>query len=201
MSTKEQIANMALRAIGVGKTISDLDTDTSAEAVACRTFWETIRDEVLSDFPWPFATKFATLGLVEEDPTDEYQYSYRYPSDCLKLRRILSGARHDSRQTRVHYRVGQDTQGKLIYTDEQDAQVEYTLRETNTERFPSDLVLALSYKLAAAIAPSNAKGDPFKLVEKMLSLYEMQIGKAKANAANEDQPDENPESQFIRERE
>lgn len=200
-STSTQICNMAIAHIGIGKRIANIESEQSAEANACRTFYEPLLEKILSDFDWPFATKFADLGLVEENPTDEWAYAYRYPSDCLKLRRIPSGLRTDNRQSRIPFKVGQDTSGGLIYTDKKDAQMEYTLSVSNVSRFPPDFALAFSYLLAAMITPSLCGSDRMKIAPGLYQLYESTISDAKASAMNEEQPDQVPESEMIRSRE
>lgn len=195
-----EIANLAISHLGIGKEIANIASDNSNEANACRRFYDTARDKVLGDFNWPFARKFAELGLVEADPTDEWAYSYRYPSDALKLRRILSGVRNDNRQSRVPYIVGQDDTGKLIYTDQQEAQMEYTKLITNVTFFSADFVVALSYLLAAYITPRIMGSDRFKMIPGFLQMYQAELMNAQANAANEQQDDLPVESEFIRER-
>src|SRR5688572_11149621 len=111
MASETEIANLALSHLGVGKEIANLETERSQEAVACRRFYDTARDATLRDFSWPFATKIAVLGLIEADPNDEWDYSYRYPSDCLQLRRILSGVRNDTRDSRVPFKLAHDDSG------------------------------------------------------------------------------------------
>lgn len=201
MSSSTEIANLALSHLGVSKEIANLETENSAEANACRRFYEISRDATLRDFPWPFATKFVALGLVAEDPTDEWKFSYRYPSDCLRLRRLLSGNRTDHRQSRASYKITRDSSGLLLYTDLEDAELEYTLKETDTGRFPSDFTMALSLRLAAYIAPRVAEEDPFQLGQRALQLYQFELSRAQASALNEEQPDEDPQSEFIRGRE
>lgn len=198
MSSKTQICNLAISHIGIGNEISSLETDRSAEAAACRRYFDIALENILSDFPWPFATKFIALGLVELNPTNEWSYSYRYPSDCLKIRRILSGIRNDTRQSRVPYKIAQDDNGSLIYTDMSEALIEYTVRLSDVERLPSDVVLAMSYYLASLIAPRILGSDRFEMVKRALQLYEAYIGEAKASAANEEQADEEVYSEFER---
>lgn len=204
MPTNEtQISNLALSHLGVGKQISNFTTEQSQEAKACREFYPICRDIVLRDFEWPFATQFQNLALVEETPTDEWDYSYRYPSSCSKIRRILNpNKRWDTRQSRIPYRVVRDPDGagKLIYTDQESACVEFTYKETNPERYDDDFVMALSLLLASYIAPRLTRGDPFKLGERSFQLYRLNIGKSEASAVNEEQPEEEVDSEFIRER-
>lgn len=201
LSSTTEIANMAISLLGIAKEIANLDTENSAEAKACRRFYTTIRDAVLADYPWPFATKFATLSLVATSPNDEWGYSYRYPADALRLRRILSGIRNDNSDSRIPYKIAQDASGQLIFTDKQSAQVEYTINITTVEFFPADFALALAYRLAGAVASKLTAGDPFKREVRCLQLYAQMIDSAQAGATEEEQPERPPESEFIRGRE
>lgn len=194
--SKAEIANMALSHIRIASEVADLDTERSQEANTINRFLDVARKEVLSEYDWPFATKFVTLGLVAECPTEEWRYSYQYPSDCLHIRRLLSGARNDSRNSRVSYKVVKGTSGKEIYTGLQDAQIEYTVDETDYSEWPADLALAFSYRLATLIAPALTAGDPLGLGQGALQLYVLHIDKAKARAMNEEQPDREPPSEL-----
>ena len=89
------IWNTALSHLGISKEVASVD-ESSAEAKACRRFYDTTIKAVLKDYSWPFASKIATLNLITANPNDEWAYSYRYPSDCLFFRRILSGNRNDT---------------------------------------------------------------------------------------------------------
>lgn len=200
MASETGICNLALAHLGISKAIADL-TERSKEANLCNQFYESTRDLVLRDFAWPFATKFVTLALVEEDPTDEWSFSYRYPVDCLKFRRILSGLRNDNRQSRVPIKIGQDDAGQLIYCDIEDAEAEYTIQVEDAGKFPPDFVMALSLRLASYIAPALTGGDPFKLGERAYRAYRMEIAAAQGNAGNEEQNEEHPEAEMIRARE
>lgn len=201
MSSVTEIANLALSHLGTGKEITALTTENSAEARAVRRFYETTRDAILRDFPWPFATKTFTLGLVESTPTTEWDYSYTYPSDCIYFRRILSGIRNDTRASRIPYRIIHADASSLIYTDEQNAVSEYTMRVTDSARFSADFVMALSWRLASYMAARVTAGDRFRLGEKAMKFYLFELGKAQANASGEEQPEIAIESEFITGRE
>lgn len=203
MSSRTQIANLALIKIGVSKQISNVDTDLSREAITLRTLMDQEIAFVLRDFPWPFATQYGTLALVAGTATDpannDWQYSYRYPTDCLYARRIVvpSVGRRDPNPP--SFRVGRDSQGRLIYTNIEDAELEYTANITNAEEFDAMFVGALSWKLAAGVAPplSRIKG----IVEICLNGYEYEKTQAKSRALNEAQQEEPLESEFMRARE
>jgi hypothetical protein len=150
----------------------------------------------------PMSRGFLTLALVEEDPTDEWAFSYDYPNTCLFVRRIISGVRQDAADTRVPYIIAQDTDGrKLIYTNTEDAQIEATVKCDNPALYPDDLSLAISLRLATYIAPIITNGDPYKLGPRAFRLYGLHIGRGVATANNEEQLDVQPDSSSIRSRE
>jgi hypothetical protein len=199
--TKTEICNLALSHLGVGLTLADVETENSESAQVCRTFFDTTRDIVLKDFSWTFATKFLDLVLIEEDPTSEYGYSFRYPNDCLKIRKILSGIRNDSRQSRIHYKIGQDADGKLIYCDEKEPCIEYTMRNDDYSEYPVDFAMALSFRLAYYICPRLTDSDAFEYKKQLLQDYQIELSSAHSNDRGEEQPEELPYSEFERARE
>ena len=200
MASKTEIANLAISHLGTGKDIANLDTENSQEANACRRFYETALREVLRDFAWPFATKFAELALVESDPTTEWSYSYRYPSEAVNIRRIFSNLRHDTRQSRIEFKIGHDDSGLLIYCDEPTPCAEYTEYVTNVEIYPRDFQMMLALLLAAYIAPRVTGGDPYQMGERALKFYNLKLDIAKNNSKNEEQALEEPKSEYERER-
>lgn len=199
MASKTEICNLALSHLGYGKEIADLDTEQSQEASACRRFYTTAKQAILEDHDWSFATEFATLALIEANPTTEWAFSYRYPTDCLKIKRILSGIRQDTTDTQVPFKLLQDTSGLIIYTDMEDAQIEF-IKDVTENYLPAQFNLAFSFRLAAYLAPRITGGDPFKMKEEMLGQYALELQRAKINNMNEERLDTRPESEFIRTR-
>lgn len=197
MASKVSIINIALSHLGISKEIANLETEKSSEASAARRFYNVALEVTLRDFPWPFATRFAPLALIETSPNNEWGYSYRYPTDCLSIKRILSGIRNDTIQSRVPYRIVSDISGLLIYTDQESAEIEYILRATNPQFYSSDFIMAFSYYLGHLMAPRITGGDQFKLGDKALQLYLLEISRAVSRATNEEQAEEPPDSEFI----
>ena len=197
-SSKTEICNIALSHLGSAKDVANVETEASQEAGACRRFYDMALKATLRDFPWSFATKIADMQLVEEDPNDEWAYSYRYPSDCLRMRRILSGNRNDTNDTREPYKISRDASGLLIFSDKENAEIEYTKYETDPLAYPEDFVVALSYRLAAFIAPRVTAGDKFKLGAAAMQNYLFEISRAESTSLNEQQADIHPDSEFIR---
>jgi hypothetical protein len=203
-----EICNMALSHLNVAKEIKNFTTDATMEAQAVRRMYLLGLRRSLRDFPWPWATKLAQLALVTDFTATqvpananqpEYSYAYRYPQDCEKARRIPSGVRNDDQNSRVPFKIYADAQGGLIFTDMQNAQLEYTALLQNPEQYmPSDFVEAFSYLLAALIAPRLTGGDPFKVGAAARQNYMVTVMAAKANAVNEQVYDPMPDSEMIR---
>jgi len=204
MSSVADIWNQALGLVGVDGEIQDPDADADAPATACRRFWVTVRDQVLRDFPWPKLKTTEDLALVEADPNDgiEWAFSYAQPANCLAIRRLLNGStRIDNEATVVPYDVGRKASdgSVIIFTDLEDAQIEYTFHETDTSRYDADVVMAMALLLAASIA-ARFGPEAVKLGDRALRLYEWRRGTAQANAMNEKQPDLPTGSSFERAR-
>ena len=207
---------MALSHIGAGDSIVSLTTDVSATVDSVNAFLEITREQTLRDFPWPFATVTAdstlvttaatnAFALVEEDPNDEWGFSYVYPTDCAEIRRIWSGLRQDVPGSRVPYRIGfagtvTTATGRLIFTDMEDAVMEYTGLVTDNTIYPADFVMAWSYRLAWHIAPRLAMNYTPEVTKNLMQLYAIQIAKAQANAGNEEQPDRPSEAEWTNNR-
>jgi hypothetical protein len=196
--TKTKICNLALSHLGSSKTIANYETERSAEANACREYFDTAVEEVLQGFHWPFATKIAELGLIEENPNSEWGYSYQYPSDCLDIRRILSGTRDDSKDTEVKFKIYGNNTGKVIYTDKEDAEAEYTMSISDPARWPADFGMAVSFLLAAYIAARVTGGDPFKKGVQAFQMFQMKMPKVQARQSNEQKYEREPVSEFER---
>lgn len=195
MSSKADICNLALGHIYAGSGISNFDTDQSEAARACRLFYDPCRRMVLRGFDWSFASRFRELSLVDDDSPledlgNEWAYQYAYPSTCLKVRRILSGARTDTNTTRAAYKIMDMDAGKMIFTDTAEAVAEVTQDIEETGRFDEDFVLALSYRLGAMLAPRLAGGDKQKIGAYCLAMYKETLSQALGAAIQEENPDD-----------
>lgn len=197
--------NLALSHLGIGTEVQS-ETEDTTEANACRRFFEQARDEMLSDYPWPFATITVELAEVAADPTSEWAFSYRYPTDCLKFQRIIGPVRNESRNSRISYLIqGDGTGGMLLFTDYQNSADGtfgvYTQRQDDPTYWPPGFVKALAYQLASYIGARVTSGDPMKLANRAELLQDKARAVAMANSVNEEQMEVLPESEFILARE
>jgi hypothetical protein len=184
--TKTSICNMALGHLGVSQQLTAVDSDGTTEAAACLTFYDTVLDEVLRAYAWPWATKTATLSLVGAAPTTEWAYSYRFPSDAVLFRRVLQTQRVDAPDTSIPFRISHDNTGRLIYTSVMTAVGEYTERVTTASLYPADFVSLVSLLLASRVGPMLMKGDALKLSERAYQKFAGEIQLAIASAKEEE---------------
>ena len=197
MASKVGICNLALSHLAHSEEIADFDNDESATAQAARTYYEPIRLAMLRDFPWNFAKKIKALAVQETDPNKLWAFSYRLPGDCVAVRRVVSGERVDTEETRIPFEVGEDDAGGLLFTDEEEAEIEYTFDQKKTERFSADFIVAFSHRLAWLMAPRVTGGDPNKLGPMNFQAYNLANLRAQGMSANEGQQDPPPDAEMI----
>lgn len=201
MASKTQVGNLALIRIGVSKSVANVDTERSVEALALRLLFDDERDYCLRDFPWPWARKYATAELVKGSstvPTNlDWIYAYRYPSDCLFVRRLVTG---NGRQEQVPppYAIGRDDQGRLIFSNRELAELEYTSRVTDPEEFDSLFVSMFAWKLGSSLAPSLSRLA--NVAVQCMQMYEIEKTKAQSRAMNEGQAEKAPDAEWVRDR-
>lgn len=197
---KTEIANLALSHLGVGATITDLDTDTTIEAKALRTFYQITEEAVLRAFRWGFAKKTATLTLIEENPTMDWFYSYAYPSDCCYAYEIVSPVGNPNRLEEVPYELHKGASQTLIYTNMDEAQLRYIAKIADTDNKPSDFVMAHSLRLAIAVMPKLSKGNYSRLLQNLYGLYNEEIRQAASTNAREQRKRNEPLAELISQR-
>lgn len=85
MTTTTDIANQALIALGE-LVITDLDTDTSKRGTTLAALYDIKRNYLLRKFPWKFATKRATLTVID------YKLDFDAETVDFIIGEVLSGA-------------------------------------------------------------------------------------------------------------
>lgn len=103
VTSPADVLNLTLRRIGYKLRVASL-YDGSEAATACLDIYAQTRDDLLRDGDWDFAQRNVTMTLLKAAPTGGYfpptqwnetdyppwpwLYSYTYPSDCLKVRKV-----------------------------------------------------------------------------------------------------------------
>lgn len=154
--TQIQIVNLSLNILGQNTiTSAQLTADAHPSAVAANIWWTPCRDEVLGSSNWSFAT--VTESLVAYDIDDsEWDFVYQYPtltvSSIWRIWNDGSIGNSDKQEFTVKHIP---TLGvSAVYTDLEDAYVEYTYQVTDTSLWSTQFVMAFAYRLAAAMAIS-----------------------------------------------
>lgn len=156
-ATKKAIINRGLIRIGA-RQISDYLTDDSREAQAARAVFDAEYRSTLADFPWTFATAYATPTVTGDGVTRvnaDWYYSAPIPADALFVRRLVTPSGRGWDPNPYEFRLGLG----VLFTNVADPTLEYTALvdiDLTDDLFKD----ALAWRLAASLAPSLASVDP-----------------------------------------
>ena len=210
------IYNLALGRIGVAQRVVALSPvpDQTPAGIIGANIYPAMRDAVLTDFPWKFASTYAQLvqlNPVGTPPNAEWAYSYRYPSNCLFVRRLMwtpnltpvpgppltpitqqsslaqPWKREDGDALPWPWEPSSDSVGLIILTDLANATAKYTQSITNSLLFSLPFCSALAWRIAAEVAMPLARSESFE--EKARKMYKEEIATARSLAMNESQDD------------
>lgn len=204
MLLKTDIAILALGRLGSTLSVINLDVDTSTQAKAIRKHFETSLKTLLELYPWNFATKFAKLALVEDNPQPAWGYSYRLPDDCLVLRKIADSAlffdRMEYEDQKRKWIQAYDVSGKLIYSNIGNAYGEYTVDVPDDSAFPTHFGRGLSAQLALDIAPFIITNNFSKVKQVLVDDAKLALSQSMAIDISMQPLQEASDSPFLRAR-
>lgn len=194
MVTEVSICNMALSRLGAGSFISSLD-EKSNEARLASLNYTPARDETLAAYPWPFAMRRKTLAALDEEPPAGFSAVLTYPSDCLFPRALLGAG---GAPLRFETGLSASAERRVILSDEPAAVLAYTARVANPALFDPLFTLALSVKLAGALAP--ALTGKVELAAFFDQAFRNLVLEAEAASANSSAPAPAADAEWIRAR-
>lgn len=182
MTSVVSICNLALSNLGK-ENINDL-AEATAEARACRQFYEHVRDTLLQVYPWRFAGKTAALAELTNDKPGEWGYSYTRPNDCLKIRwvrpeySLTEPASHAAANPQVEWGHPYESDGGRIYCGLSPAFLRYTFRLTDPTKFSPLFVDALSWQLCVRLAmpltrDPKVRADAYQLAMRVQASAEV----------------------------
>lgn len=191
MRTELQIANMALRHIGMNKITSLSGTDPSS--VICNDFFDQARDDLFREFPWPFATMQEELTLCSASVTTPigWDYAYVYPTDAITLPSYVAtvwtvfdeGTTDKKEEQKFEVMFDKATGTRIICSNLTDAYCEATYILEDSELWDAKFDLMLSFKLASLICP-GLTGDVEKAMN-LMNIYNGLLQETKRLAAHE----------------
>ncbi len=203
MTSEVEICNLALSNIRSGG-INSLD-ESSLQAQQCKLKYFILRDRILTEIPWSFNRSIKSLNLLTIDIFN-WSYAYSYPSDCLKINRLvgahekLSNANADivSRlldsqllplrdlRSQIPYEIFNANNVKVIATNESELSLDYVSKITDPNLFSTDFILAFSHLLSSELAiPLIGAEVGRQLRSDSLTIYTNYLNTAIANDMNE----------------
>lgn len=210
------ICNMALLRMGVQRIIASF-ADGTPEANACALWYPYDRDSMLNEHPWPWANGYQQLAQVAgpeingQRASALWLRSYRWPSDCLSLRKMVitpppltNGSvgyqygytppegwrRPEGDGAPQSYNLTQDSVGRLIETDawgQWGVTAYYTRAVNDPTQFSPDFADALAWRVGADLAVALGHND--KKTEYARHMAESSCQRARARAASSMQSD------------
>lgn len=199
------ICNMALSHIRAG-SINALN-EGSLQAQQCNLWFDILRDRTLADAPWQFAESIKPLS-PRTDEVFGWTYVYQYPSDCLRINRLIrnfsavesrqpgqsdvSSRLYDPLMTQpnldhpIEYRVMNLDGNKVVVSNEPNLRIDYNKKVADVNLFDNDFIMALSHLIASNVSMSVVAGELGRQMKvDNLQLYSSYIDSALANNGNE----------------
>lgn len=173
MPDQTTICNLAVMHIGE-EHIVDID-EVSKAASQLKTVWSAIVDEILEEHDWTFARTRQSLSLLATPPAFGFDNAFKLPSDFMRLPKEQEDCNAWSDRP---WRK----EGSLLLTDESAIDLLYIAR-VGPEKFSAKFAMALSFRLAAAIAFSLSKKSA--MVKLMWDLYQLKLTEAKTADAQQ----------------
>lgn len=205
MASVIEICNQALQHIR-GGSINSLD-EGSVQAQVCKLFYDTARDQLLTEVPWGFSHAIEPLAQLTEVTVFNWAYVWLYPTDCLHINRCIRNLQHTPAgdgtrwfpgmraeemivedMPAVEYQVAYADDQRVITTREPEVRIDYRRRVEDPNLYPADFRIALSFLLGSYLAvPIIGVRDGAAMKRECIMQYEMYRAKASANAGNEQQ--------------
>lgn len=191
MATEVGIVNSALTKIGEKKITTLIEGSPSANAAADQ--YVNLRDDLLRQHSWNFATMRVKLVQSATVPVSVFDFQYAVPADFIRVIEIHD---NESGWGRVRYQIeSDDADGTVIRSSATELWLRYVSKVTDPNRMPPDFREALAFMLARdlalAIAQSNA------LHEQMDRQFRSALRRARAADGIEDFPPELPHGSWV----
>jgi hypothetical protein len=163
---------MALSKIGQG-TINSL-SEAIPEAEICNLFYENVKNSLLRQYPWNFASKSLLLTETEKE-VPAWNYTYIYPSNILHVRSVFD-VNEPIIEIPNDFEIVTESSVKYICCNIYQAYAKCTYKVTDPTLFDPLFVEALSCKLALEISMSLTNNT--SRTSEVMSKYKEALGNA-----------------------
>lgn len=150
------LCNMALAKIG-SKRINNFEdtTESSVEAIHCRTHYEQTRDSLLRSHFWRFARARKVLSQdTADDPLGEWDNQFILPNDFMRFRSIYEEEAYSSKSRR------HSIEGQRFLTNFSTVNMRYIKKVIDPTEFDPLFVEVLVLLLARKLVGPLAGGAP-----------------------------------------
>ena len=151
--------------------------DGTAESEIAAALYPSIRDALLSSYPWTFATAQIELNQLQESPLVDFSTAFELPNDFLRA--ISIGSSKKSQGAR--YKILQNN----IHTNMKSVVLSYIFQQ-DEEEYPPFFDIALIARLAAEF--SIPVTESTSRTQTLYDLAERELEKARQIDAQQDSP-------------
>lgn len=149
----------------------------------------------------PNASYWAAGADEDTEPPEvvaggDWTYAYRWPSDCLRARRLVDEATgRKFNADPIPFKEGRDANERLIWTNQQAAVLEYTLLDCSA-LYADDLWIdAFTWKLAGDFASAHARNG--KTQDACMAMFERALFIASTAVQDEQQQEKPGEAEWL----
>lgn len=179
--TQLSITNLCFTRIGEAPITDPGDLSERATAVAA--IYATIRDRVLSDYPWEFATVREQLSPNSTAPLFGWRYSYAKPEGCLKVWGVC-GCRGEVDPALKYVMEGANILSNVQFSGK--LPIKYTVQITSEALFSNAFVSALALRLGAEVSYRLTRDA--KIKAEILKEYLMELSACRTVDARQGTP-------------
>lgn len=148
-SRRKPLSQLGAEDFDAAETYAAGDTATSDGAV-----YVSLQDANTGNTPEDSATWWRQVSR------DEWAYVYTPPADYVKALKLYDGAHVSYPAEQAEYVFGDDELlGTLVFTDEEDAKLDYVGRHENPALYPPLFAQALAWAISGDLAASLKKDD------------------------------------------
>lgn len=151
ITTQTGICNIALGWLRAN-LIVNFDTDESVEAKLCRANYDRLREAVLEDREWRFATKRVLLVRDPEVPEYGWAFQFKLPSDCIRALAVSAVKSTPLINTAMDNNIEWEREEDFIKADRESVFLRYTMNIETPTKFSAGFVQSLATRLAAELA-------------------------------------------------
>lgn len=171
--TPTSICNSALIKLGQ-EPVEDITSDTK-NARLCNARYSFVRNKVLEDGNWKFATKTAELASIDTiTPIMDWKNAFQLPSDFLKMLRAED------------WKQEFEILDGYLHANEDPIKIKYIYECTNTGLYSYSFAECLSWRLAADISYAITQSNT--VAQLMMQGYEMDLKAARFTDSHKQSP-------------